>query len=118
MRRREAREYHRGMEGGPPEGAYKGWHKCHAGTCPCDCASIYLQPCCGGCCLWGIWCVYGVPVPVLSCVTACLCARDTRYVAEKAGIETGELLVVDEKTKTLGMYSATSQEIQCFCTKT
>ena len=86
-------------------------------SCPCDCASIYLQPCCCGCCLYGIWCIYGIPIPAISCVTACLCLRDTRYVTEKAGIETGELLVVDEKTETLGFYSATSEEMQCFCTK-
>lgn len=67
--------------------------------------------------MYGIWCIYGIPIPAISCVTACLCLRDTRYVTEKAGIETGELLVVDEKTETLGFYSATSEEMQCFCTK-
>ena len=56
--------------------------------------SIWLKPCCGGCCLYGIWTCCYVPMPAISCVTACLCKSGNIYQTEKGGVKTGELLVV------------------------
>ena len=102
--------------------AFRGLRRCHGCSlvdrCP---AHIYLMPCCGGCCLYGIWCVCGVPIPGISCVTACLCREGNAFITEKAGVKTGELLVVDEEEGTLAFYNSYCGDMDedpcCVCTK-
>mmetsp|Transcript_25000 Transcript_25000/g.30237 ORF Transcript_25000/g.30237 Transcript_25000/m.30237 type:complete len:140 (+) Transcript_25000:187-606(+) len=102
--------------------SYSGLYRCRGCFAESLGATICFIPCCE-CCLWGVWGFRGIPCPALGCVTFCLCKQGSSYITEKAGMTTGELVLVDEKTGTLAMYgiggdcTSMSEEAQCYCTK-
>ncbi|KAK3254918.1 hypothetical protein CYMTET_20996 [Cymbomonas tetramitiformis] len=112
-----AEAYHNGVP--DAEKYFQGFYKCKGMSC-CQGlpGTMYFIPCCGGCCLWGIWGILGLPCPALSCVTFCMCKEGTHYITQKAGITTGDLFVVDSKKKTLAYYSmGAHDEPSCYCVK-
>lgn len=101
--------------------AYRGFYKCKSGSCSCPCCGVYLMPCCGGCCLYAVWTVFGLPLPGMSCTTGCLCGEGTAYITSKSGVKTGELLVIDAQDGTLAFYAdncgTMSEAPQCWCSR-
>jgi len=71
-----------------------------------------------GCCLWGFWSLCYVPCPLAPLVT-CLCKDGDSYITEKAGMKTGELLLVDDESGTLAFYGegCGGETSPCWCTK-
>mmetsp|Transcript_1087 Transcript_1087/g.4364 ORF Transcript_1087/g.4364 Transcript_1087/m.4364 type:complete len:139 (+) Transcript_1087:65-481(+) len=112
----KARRYHYGL-GQPIDDYYTGKFNCKG----CSPFCIYWVNL--GCCLWGIWgCCGCIPSPLGCVATTCLCEEGGAYIAQKSGVKTGELLIVDAEEGTLAWYGgcggvAPETPPSCYCTK-
>ncbi|CEG02129.1 unnamed product [Ostreococcus tauri] len=92
----EAVTYARALPNGATSDDFTGLHKCRGGDACSGCFRPLCAVCpicayncpCGAGCTDVIWCLWGIPIPLFSCVTACAC---------REGDESGAFIARDKQ---------------------
>jgi len=123
---REARAYSRALGRRVESDDFSGCHRCRAGrgngdhsfckgTCAVCPVCVYNVGC-GTCCTDMCWCVWGIPCPLYSCITAFACyeyEEDAFISRDKNRQKSCALMPLDPETGRYGVYTTKCAKSGC-----